>query len=155
MPRTILYFSQVLASANAHHKRTGKWPGQSSGRVHENREEKWTNIDQALRNGFRGFPGGYSLAQLLTDRRGVRNRLRLPKLTPSQLVAWADAYHKRTGKWPTVASGAIKSAPGESWLAVDLALRQGRRGLPSGSSLGRLLYSRGARFGRKPPRPYH
>ena len=30
-------------------------------------------------------------------------------------------------------------APGETWLAADMALRHGRRGLPGGSSLAMLL----------------
>ena len=32
--------------------------------------EQWRNVDAALREGFRGLPGGSSLTQLLTEGRG-------------------------------------------------------------------------------------
>src|SRR5262249_6645494 len=38
-----------------------------------------------------GLTGGSSLAQLLAERRGVRNHLRLPRLTVEQIAAWAKA----------------------------------------------------------------
>ena len=46
---------------------------------------------------------------------------------------------RRTGHWPTAESGPIAEAPGESWYMVDRALRYGRRVLPKGRSLCRLL----------------
>ncbi len=45
----------------------------------------------------------------------------------------------RTGEWPNVQSGAIPHAPGETWYRIQVALKQGRRGLPGGSSLARLM----------------
>ena len=60
-------------------------------------------------------------------------------LTVGQILAWADAHHTRTGKWPTLASGPVAEAPGERWTAIDTALRLGCRGLPGGDSLTRLL----------------
>ncbi len=36
-------------------------------------DEKWMNIDLCLARGFRGLPGGWSLAQLLDEFRGKRN----------------------------------------------------------------------------------
>ena len=56
---------QILASADAHHERTGKWPTQASGVVHDAPGETWKNIDKALRAGLRGLPGGSSLSKLL------------------------------------------------------------------------------------------
>jgi hypothetical protein len=67
-------------------------------------------------------------------------------LTEEQILAWADAFNARMASWPGQESGAIAEAPGETWLAVDIALRQGCRGLPGGSSLARALAEhRGAR----------
>src|SRR5207253_1820957 len=40
---------------------------------------------------------------------------------------------------PTEKSGSIVGTPGETWKAVHLALAQGLRGLPPGSSLAQLL----------------
>jgi hypothetical protein len=70
-------------------------------------------------------------------------------LTVEQILAWADAHRARTGGWPGIDSGPIADAPGESWKAVDSALRAGCRGLPGCDSLPRLL----ARHrGTPPPR---
>jgi hypothetical protein len=62
-----------------------------------------------------------------------------PPLTEGQILAWADAHRARTGGWPGTGSGPVADAPGESWKAVDTALRVGCRGLPGGDSLPRLL----------------
>ena len=56
------------------------------------------------------------------------------RLTAKQILAWADAYHSRHGRWPTNVSGTIPES-GDSWHAVNSALRGGWRGLPGGSSL--------------------
>src|ERR1700722_7091481 len=69
----------------------------------------------------------------------VEQRGALPDLTESQILDWADAYRKRTGRWPTCRSGAISTSSGETWQAVQEALRVGMRGLGGGSSLARLL----------------
>src|SRR5579862_170815 len=60
-------------------------------------------------------------------------------LDPIQILAWADAYHARTGRWPTCQSGRIPETTSGTWAAVDRALRTGYRGLPGGSSLPALL----------------
>jgi hypothetical protein len=65
-----------------------------------------------------------------------------PALKLSHILQWADSHHRRTGKWPGQTSGFIPEAPGTTWNAVDMALRQGHRGLPGHSSLGRLLHER-------------
>jgi hypothetical protein len=49
------------------------------------------------------------------------------------------AHRKRTGRWPTALSGPVVEAPGETWRGVEMALVQGQRGLPKGSSLARVL----------------
>lgn len=67
----------------------------------------------------------------------MRNRKRLPPLTVPQIIQWANTYHATHGKWPqpkTKPSG-IPRTNGETWQAVDTALRSGIRGLPGGSSL--------------------
>jgi hypothetical protein len=135
----VLTVSQVLVWARAHHGRTGTWPNSESGAIVEAAGETWRAVDLALKWGYRGLKGGESLARLLARALGVRNRTNLPTLTPAQVVDWAKAHHRRTGQWPTGESGAIGGVMGETWHGVDLALRWGYRGLPGGSSLGRLL----------------
>ena len=68
-----------------------------------------------------------------------RVQLRKPPLTVAQILAWADSHRAAHGRWPRTHSGEVGSAPRETWLAVDDALRVGCRGLPGGSSLARLL----------------
>jgi hypothetical protein len=134
-----LTFQQVLAWADAHHTRTGKWPTERSGSVLEAPGETWKAIDRALQAGVRGLPGGSSLAKLLVQQRGKRNHLTLPALTVDQILAWADAHRECTGKWPNRKSGNVISVQGEKWQNIDAALRGGRRGLPRGSSVAMIL----------------
>jgi hypothetical protein len=148
MPRHLprLSLVQILTWADAHHDRTDDWPRTDSGPVHDNRNERWRNIGNALRYGLRGLAGGSSLARLLTAERGVRNIQRLPPLTEERILGWADAHHGRTGQWPSELAGDIAEAPGEVWVNVNAALRTGKRGLPGGDSLAALLARRrGAR----------
>ncbi len=137
--RLPLTISRILRWADIHREETGQWPRIASGRVHHTRGERWDSIDNALRQGFRGLPGGSSLPQLLAERRGARHARRPPRLTPETILAWADAHQSRTGAWPTATSGRIRTAPGETWKAVNAALREGGRGLAGGSSLAQLL----------------
>ena len=84
--RTPLTIKQILAWADAHHRRTGQWPKRSSGKVYGTRAEAWLNIDNALRIGHRGFSGGHSLPKLLSERRGARHYLKPPPLTVQQIL---------------------------------------------------------------------
>jgi hypothetical protein len=150
LPR--LTIKQILACADAYHRRTGRWPKETSGPIPETPGETWFAVDRALRAGVRGFRGGSSLARLLARQRGERNIQALPRLTVAQILAWADAHHQRTGAWPTSDSGPIARTRGETWSGVNAALKAGRRGFPGGSSLARLLAKhRGVRNPKQPP----
>lgn len=129
---------QILAWADAHFAATGKWPKQRSGPIPGTREN-WTVICSAMTLGSRGFRRGSSLAQLLAQRRGVRNHLGLPPLTKKQILEWAKVHFQATGRWPHTVSGPITQAPGETWSGMEHALREGGRGMPGGSSLSKLL----------------
>jgi hypothetical protein len=136
---TPLNVEQILKWADAHHEKTGGWPNQKSGEVLNSSSERWANIDGALALGQRNLPGGSSLAKLLTEKRGVRNHLALPDLTIEQILKWADDHHKKSGKWPIKSSGEVLAAPGEKWGNIQNGLVFGQRGLPSGSTLAKLL----------------
>jgi hypothetical protein len=73
-------------------------------------------------------------------------------LTVAQILEWADAYHAETGQWPTPVSGPVRGVPGELWANVQYALQRGRRGLPGGDTLPRLLRRHG-RIGERRGRP--
>jgi len=137
-PAPLLIFT-ILAWADAHHRRTGRWPTRAAGEIPECPWTTWRQVDRALQDGFRGLHGGSSLPRLLSRHRGVRNPGNLPNLSVRQILAWADAHHRRTGVWPNEYSGPVVSAPGEKWWNISAALRDGGRGLPGGSSLPRLL----------------
>jgi hypothetical protein len=130
---------RILAWADAHHMRTGEWPSLGSGSIPESPGDTWSKVENALIRGRRGLEGGSSLARLLADERGRRHHFRPQTLTIPQILSWAEAFHARNGRWPGQKSGAIPEAPGETWCAADCALRAGRRGLPGGLSLARLL----------------
>jgi len=129
----------ILAWADLHHRKTGRWPRISSGKVIGTDGENWTNIDAVLRSGHRGLPGRSSLPQLLSEKRGVPNSLSLPPLTKMTILSWADRHHRKTGQWPIASSGKVTGVEGMNWNKVENSLRVGGRGLPGGSSLARLL----------------
>ena len=110
-----------------------------SGPIPEAPAETWKAVHLALRHGYRGFPGGTTLAKLLMEHRGKRSVGHAPSLSISRILAWADAFRARNGRWPTGSSGPVALAPGETWCAINSALSCGARGLPGGSSLSRLL----------------
>jgi len=139
MPLTPLTVERVLTWADAHRLHTGRWPDTRTGRVRGVRGQTWQALNLALARGCRGLPSGSSLARLLEQQRGKRNKARTPPLTEGQVLRWADAHHARTGRWPTAGSGPVAAAPGERWSAVNQALHSGFRGLPGGDSLRRLL----------------
>ena len=153
--RPPLRIEKILAWADDLFASHGRWPNVNSGFIPGTIDDTWARIDDSLLKGYRGLPKKprLSLARLLAKRRGVRNSEYPPWLTTGQIVNWAKSHRKRTGRWPTINSGPIQDAPGETWLAIDMALRKGRRGLPGGSSLVRLLARRcGVRNPQQAPR---
>jgi hypothetical protein len=141
---------RVLRWADAHRRRTGRWPHADSGPVAGVPGQTWQGVNKALVQGLRGLPGGSSLARLLAERRGKRNQAEAPRLREGQILRWADRHRRCTGRWPNPASGPVQDAPGESWGALASALWAGHRGLPGGSTLAQLLAER--RRDRNPPR---
>jgi hypothetical protein len=140
--RPRLTVAQILEWADAHHRQTGEWPGNRSGDVAAAPGENWANIQQALRMGFRGLPGGRTLLGLLREERGAEGAKRAPRLSVERILAWADAHHERTGKWPSCRAEAIPESPGDTWRKVNNALYVGVRSVKGGSSLAQLLAAR-------------
>jgi hypothetical protein len=139
---------QILAWADTQHAATGQWPAAESGPVTAAPGETWRNVDAALRQAARGLTGRSSLPRLLAKHRGTRNMHALPRLTVDQILAWADAHHAATGRWPDRRSGPVLSTPGETWSGIRSALQGGHRGLPAGLSLTQLLARSGRSNGR-------
>jgi superfamily II DNA or RNA helicase len=136
--RPRLSTEQILRWSDDHKRRTGVWPDQNSGHVYGT-TETWGAIQVALAGGKRGLRGKSSIRLLLHEHRGVSHVLRRPQLSVTQILGWADDFHRATGRWPKN-SKAADLIPGtnDSWATIDAALRLGRRGL-SRSSLADLL----------------
>ena len=141
MPKPPLTVEEILTWADDFNARRGRYPHEDDGRIKQ-ADLTWAALSLGLKRGYRGLPGGTTLARLLWDRRGVRNKQRPPRLSAAQILRWADAHHRVTGNWPTHETGPIPDTPDETWLAVECALRDGVRGLPGGSSLAQLLAAR-------------
>jgi hypothetical protein len=133
----------------AHRQATGTWPSTTSGPVEYGpyaEKEKWGAIQNALRVGVRGLPGGSSLAELneevsKTYNLDYSNRLKQPDYETKKIKDCILAHRQATGTWPIDKSGPVKHGPyaeKETWLAIDNALRKGGRGLLGGSSLAQL-----------------
>ncbi len=137
--RPPLTVQQVLRWADAEHTRSGQWPNCKAGAVAEAPGETWRVIDAALREGRRGLAGGSSLVCLLAQARQSGHRLHPDRLSASQVLAWADEHHRRTGLWPDQYSGSVAPGSSVTWSAVNDSLRKGRRGLPGGTTLCRFL----------------
>jgi hypothetical protein len=136
-----LSIEMVLQWADRHHGRTGSWPSAHQGGQVRGAPAgtTWTAIEIALLRGNRGLPAGWSIARLLSQHRGVRNRLEAPLLRESVILEWIDLWKARTERWPKYTDGLIPDASGETWAAIDTALLRGLRGLGSGSSLAKFL----------------
>jgi hypothetical protein len=135
-----LTIGEILAWADAHREATGDWPTIHSGRVQgANFELTWSQIQSALKAGYRGLPGNQTLRGVLVEHRDVGVRRASRTLTVEQVLAWADDFRSVHGCWPTEDSGAVAGAPGERWSAIEFALNKGRHGLPGGTTLLRLI----------------
>jgi hypothetical protein len=97
-------------------------------------ERKTTNGRRTANNAvLSGTIGKMLVVPHQQEKSGSR---RLP-LSIEQILVWADAHHKSTGKWPNINSGPVMGAAGENWSAISAALTVGCRGLPHGSSAAR------------------
>lgn len=143
----------IVEWAKAHHKRTGRWPTSNSGPIPEAPGEKWMNVERALRSSGRGLGRrNLSIARVLSQHVGKRNRLAVPKLTPAKILQWADEHHERTGRWPRKYDGVIPNSAGETWNGVITACHYGQRGLSGDWTLDDLLVEkRGKRSHLKRP----
>ena len=64
--------AQILAWAEGHHQRTGRWPQVSSGPVTEAPGEAWRAINAALERGLRGLPGAGPAQRLQLELKNER-----------------------------------------------------------------------------------
>jgi hypothetical protein len=75
----------------------------------------------------------------MAKRRKKRVRAIRNPLTESMILEWADAFYAKNGYWPSMRSGLVAGQTRANWRAIDVALRNGARGLPGRSSLSDFL----------------
>ena len=109
----------ILLWADNHYARTGLWPNMYSGTIAEAPDESWKQIDQALRHGRRGLPGGGTLASFLRAERPQFSRRLRPLLDIEAVLGYADAFFAREGRWPKITSGPIAEATDQTWCEVN------------------------------------
>jgi len=63
----LLSVKQILAWVVAFWARTGRRPTEKSGPIPDSNGETWGGVNAALCDGYRGFPGGTTLFQLLIE----------------------------------------------------------------------------------------
>lgn len=131
--------SQVRSWIVRWHKRTGAFPMKKDGAIPGSGGETWSAIETALLQGKRGLPQAGSLADFLVREFSTRNKKRLPHLDESKVKDWIQTWHARTGRYPRSKDGVIPKSGGETWSAINNALRRGSRGLPKHGSLSILL----------------
>jgi hypothetical protein len=74
MCKSRLTLKRILAWADDHKARTGRWPSAGSGPVGGTPGETWAAVNSALADGRRGLSGGDSLSRLLKRERGLEER---------------------------------------------------------------------------------
>jgi hypothetical protein len=142
--RPSLTVQAILGWADAHKKRAGKWPTQTSGRV-LGEDETWSGIQAALQTGSRNLRAKSSIRLLLAEYRGVPHPDRRPRLTVAQILQWADAHKASTGRWPKGKSLDPIKGTTDTWAKVAAAIRGGKRGLKKTSLAALLARRRGVR----------
>jgi len=131
---------EVIAKAmKDYHEEHGKYPWVKSGDAKKYFGFKitWKAIEQCLKKGNRGLPGGSSLAKLRKEHITGKET----PLTEDLIVKALKNYHEDHAKYPVFYKGedALKYIGFKiKWSAIDACLRLGHRGLSGGSTLAQL-----------------
>jgi hypothetical protein len=100
----------------------------------------WITIDSALTHCSQGITAKSSIAKLISKHLGVRYKGDLPDFSEEKIVEWAKKYFLVHNKYPSIRTKPSDWLPeGETWIALDIALKRGTRGLPGGSSVAKLF----------------
>jgi len=133
-----LTLDQVMRWVDSHFAITGEWPYCGAGPVLDCPEVSWITIDRRMRRGGLSLPRGTTLARWLREARDVWDGGK-PRLTRRLVLDWARQHFNYYGRWPVTNSGPVLGHPEENWAAIDVGLRNQRRGCPETTSLCRIL----------------
>jgi superfamily II DNA or RNA helicase len=136
----LLTKGMIIEAMKAFFADHGRWPNVKSGDASRyfGFHTTWMAVNDALKQGYRGLPGGSSLKQL-------RIEAGLGVLSEAMIIKAQKAFFADHGRWPNEKSGGASRYFGFQikWKAVYKALTNGSRGLPGGSSLKKLRIEAG------------
>jgi hypothetical protein len=128
----------IVKAMKNYHEDHDKYPVQLSGDASKYIGFKinWNAINNCLKKGCRGLPGGSSLFKLRQEYFTGKES----PLTEDIIVKAMKEYHEDHDKYPSSESGdASKYLKFKiTWSAIGACLRKGLRGLPGDSSLAQL-----------------
>ena len=139
-PEKVLTIDQVLKWCDQYFDKQGRYPGQTSESLRSMKEEKFVNIDAALRNGGRGLAAVGGLPGLLEREREHRHNKNTPNLNEETVVGWLITEYRATGsiRWPTAMDGTVYGHAEEKWSNLNACLHGGSRGFKKGGSIAQL-----------------
>lgn len=89
----------------------------------------WNKIHKALYHGYYGLPGGSSLAEVKEKYLGQINKNNLPPWTEEEVALAMYKFFCLYGYYPGSRERfAVPGYPDDSWIRLNLALQQGKRG---------------------------
>jgi hypothetical protein len=115
----------------------------------------WGGINSALVKGLIEDTKAKTLTDLWVQEFGSRNVNNLENLTEEQILRWCDKYQEDhpNKKFPSNQSVPIVTMGTETFMSIDTAIRENRRGLTGLVSLAHLLFKkRGKRTNKNLPK---
>lgn len=131
-PRDSMSVELVLAECRRYQQAHGEWPTVQSGECPTLKRETFAGMNWALREGYRGLPGGSSLRAEM-EKAGLVTPIET--VSVESILNEARAFLRRHARLPTCKD--------EPFVGYDRSLRRGNRGLPGGSSLDQELATAG------------
>lgn len=131
--------SSILEAADKFYEKFGDYPKKSSGVDDLFSKINWHTINNKLKRGLISGTKSTSLAELWEEHFNRRNVGKLDDLSEKQVLNWCEEFYKINGKYPTNRSNSIPSMGSETFMSIDTALREDRRGFEGFKSLSDLL----------------
>ena len=130
--RTVEALERAVRAYHAQHGKAPTAKTDSDASPYFGWPETWANINQCIRNGYRGFEHmkGSSLVQYV-EGLGLKIKIIKPDFTSANLERAVRSFYAKKGKAPTRHSGDASPYFGweETWRRVDNCIREGNRGL--------------------------
>ncbi len=121
----------------AYYEKHNQWPKSSSEEIADpETKDSWQKISYAFVHGKRGL---YKSSLRLFINENLDSSLVKEQLTVDKILNWADAFFKKHGEYPKQRSGVIPQSKNDTWMTIETALREDRRGMRGEKSLYQFL----------------